>query len=485
MTKFLSLIAIVFILVAADSFSQISEDSLKKHVYFMAADSNEGRYGGTKVMERVSEYIAENFRNTGIKPFGKEFFQIFPKSPYYGKNIIGVIEGSDSVLKNEYIILGAHYDHIGWYMKDDSTKIVYNGADDNASGTGGIIEIGRKLAKNRNLLKRSILIIAFDAEEQGLIGSKYFIKHPPLDLKKVKTMLSIDMIGALNKGKKLTFSGCSSFNGGTEFMNNIKKIDSLPVEFIPSSFLWKDRTDTSPFYDSTICCMYVSTGLESPYHKPEDDADSIDFKGMVLACEQIYNATVELSAKKDFEFSKTHEAVRVIQGPVRLGVSLNFNTNFHNFSDGPFLAKSLYGFGGGLFSVIKVYKSFGIKPEVNYSYYGTKSSGGNIRLSTIDIPLSLVLSTNEDMGGAYLQFGGYFNYALSGTLDGKKIDWEKQNFSKTDYGLQYGFGFYIFNFHISYMGKSGYSNFFKRDVPGFGKGMNSTFIFSVGYFFLP
>ena len=486
MIKIISLLTVAFIIFSNTCFAQISIDSLKKNLYYMAADSNDGRYGGTRVMERVADYIADKFKESGIKPFGKDYFQVFPLAPNYGKNIIGVIEGSDPILKDEYIVLGAHYDHIGWYMKNDSTKIVFNGADDNASGTCGIIEIGRNLAKNKQLLKRSILIVAFDGEELGLRGSSYFIRHPDIKLEKIKAMFSIDMIGALDKGKKMTFSGCGSFYEGTEFMKSIRKVDSLAVEFIPSSLLWRNMTDTKPFYDSAITCMYVSTGLKSPYHKPEDDADSIDFKGMTLVCQQIYIATVELANKKDFAFSETHEPIRVINKPFKIGISLNYNSNYHYYTEGPYLAKSLLGFGGGLFSYIKLSKLYALKPEINYSYYGTENAGGKIRLSTIDVPLSLLFGNfSEENGTAYIQFGGYYNYSFYGTIGGNKIDWDKQNFNKKDYGIQGGFGLEVFNLQICFNAKTGLSNFFKGNIPGFGIARNATSTFSVGYYFLP
>jgi hypothetical protein len=233
--------------------------------------------------------------------------------------------------------------------------------------------------------------------------------------------------------------------------------------------------------------MYVSTGLKSPYHKPEDDADSIDFVGMTLVCEQIYIATIELANKKDFKFTETHEHVRTMNGPFKLGASISYNSNYHNFSDGPYLAKSLSGFGAGVQSFIQISDYFALKPEINYSFYGTESAGGNIRLHTLDLPLSVLFGywNSEGEGSAFLQFGAYYNYAFWGMLDGNKIEWKLEGMNQNAYGIQTGFGFGVYNFNFSLTFKSGLSNFFLKEVPGFGKAKNATTSINFGYYFLP
>jgi aminopeptidase YwaD len=487
------LLAILFLcnsLLAQNSLSNsskdiisISQDSLKSHVYFLAADSMEGRYPGTTKMELVHNFIAQKFKESGIKPLAKDYFQEFSVPPTTGKNVIGVIEGSNPVLKNEYILIGAHCDHLGWKMKD-STKEVFNGADDNASGSAGLIEIGRKLVQNKNLLKRSVIIIAFDGEEEGLLGSKYFIEHSLIDKSRIKAMFSLDMIGWLKEGK-LEISGCGSFDGGTDFMNKIQKVTDLKVEYLGSSSMWKDRTDTRPFYDQKIPCFYVSTGLNSPYHKPQDDADLIDYGGMVKVCEQVYNTVIALASKNEMEFTRTREFLRVIKEPFRIGFNLSYNTNYHNYSDGPFIAKPLFGFGGGLFTDIKLSKYFALQPEFNYSYYGTKSPQGNVRLHSAELPVSLLFYSPTDIARVFVHLGGFVNYSFAGSVDNKQIDWAKKEYNRIDYGIQAGVGLEIFNIVISFSSKQGLNNFYKKGVDGFGKATNIGFKFSLGYYFLP
>ncbi|MDD3667974.1 MAG: M28 family peptidase, partial [Bacteroidales bacterium] len=153
------------ILPSTNAFSQNSIERIKKDVYVLASDSLMGRSAGTIYGNKASQYIYSRFIENGLKPI----YQIIREGTTQ-KNIYCVIEGSDSILKNEFIILGAHYDHLGYRIKGNDT-IIYNGADDNASGTSLILELGRKINENKEKFKRSIVLIAFDSEETGLNGS--------------------------------------------------------------------------------------------------------------------------------------------------------------------------------------------------------------------------------------------------------------------------------------------------------------------------
>ncbi|OQX85534.1 hypothetical protein B6D60_07660, partial [candidate division KSB1 bacterium 4484_87] len=130
------------------------------------------------------------------------------------KNVVALLPGNDPVLKDEYIIVGAHYDHLGMGgpgsgSRRPDTIAVHNGADDNASGVAAVLEIAEKLASERKKMKRSIIAMTFDAEEMGTLGSKYFVNHPLVDLKKVKYMFNLDMVGRLREEEKqsLTIGG--------------------------------------------------------------------------------------------------------------------------------------------------------------------------------------------------------------------------------------------------------------------------------------
>jgi aminopeptidase YwaD len=462
--------------------SQITIDSLQKHVYFLASDSLEGRHAGSEMIKVAADYIENQFKTLGLKSFRHNYIQKFPIIPNYGRNIIAYIEGSDPLLKDEYIVLGAHYDHIGWKMLN-GRQIIYNGADDNASGVAGIIEVARKLINNKNLLKRSVIFVAFDGEEIGLLGSKYFIENPPVSKNKIKLMYSVDMIGGLKMSKELMFSGCGSFSGGVKFMNNIPKVQNLPVKFVSSSNFWKDLTDTSPFYDNDIPSLYVTTGLETPYHLPEDDAERIDYDGLQNSAEQIYLSLIELSKKESFEFNHTFEFIGSIKNDFKLGLRLDLNSNHHDYSKGPFDSKPLYGFNGGLMMQFAFANYMSLQPEILYSYYGSKNVEGDIRISSLEFPLYFNFMTSPDAFRIYVQAGPYLSYALSGKIYLTDIDFEKEKINRFDFGYKVGIGIDIYNFNLSTNVKYGYNDFFQEEKSYYGLMRNSMISFSLGYYF--
>ena len=175
-------------LIYFDGFSQseITESEIKEHILFLTSEKNAGRYPGGKANKRVVRYLKKDFKKLGLVPFEKGYKQKFQTSLRVEKgagkeplvntcNVVGYIEGNDPALKNEYIVLGAHYDHLGLggpSSKSDKKNTIHYGADDNASGTAALLEIAEKIASNKKKLKRSIVFIAFGAEEHGLLGSK-------------------------------------------------------------------------------------------------------------------------------------------------------------------------------------------------------------------------------------------------------------------------------------------------------------------------
>ena len=184
--------------ILAVSFSNAQDTDLKarleKHLYYLASDSLHGREAGSMDGVKAREYILEQWNEIGIEPFfTDEGFEIpFSREGISMANLVGIIPGNDPVLKDEYILLGAHFDHIGYKNGE-----ICNGADDNASGSTALIEIARLLKENQSQLKRSIIIAAFDGEEKGLWGSEALAsKMMKTDqIHQVKCMMSIDMVG--------------------------------------------------------------------------------------------------------------------------------------------------------------------------------------------------------------------------------------------------------------------------------------------------
>ncbi len=217
-------------------------------------------------------------------------------------NVTAIIEGSDPVLKDEYIFIGAHYDHLGYGgpgsgSRAPDTVAIHNGADDNASGTAAALEVFEKLAAHKDELKRSIIFMAFSAEEMGLIGSKFFTDNPFIDLDKIKFMINMDMVGRLDKDtKNLTVGGTGTAVGLENMLKKHVDETGLNVKFSSEGY---GPSDHASFYAKDIPVAFVFTGVHEDYHTPSDDADLINYEGEKTVADLVYGIAVEIANLQD------------------------------------------------------------------------------------------------------------------------------------------------------------------------------------------
>jgi hypothetical protein len=197
------------------------------------------------------------------------------------QNVMGLLEGADEMLKNEYVIVGAHYDHLGFGgwgsgSRSPDTVAVHNGADDNASGVGAVLGIAEYFSKTKP--KRSMLFIAFGAEEMGLLGSKYFTSNPLIDLKKIRLMLNLDMVGRLNDSTNaLTIGGTGTAVGLAGLITKESENFNLKVKMSSEGY---GPSDHASFYVENIPVLFFFTGTHEDYHRPGDDTEKINFEGI-------------------------------------------------------------------------------------------------------------------------------------------------------------------------------------------------------------
>lgn len=304
-------ITAICILFSVDLFAQteVTEKEIKDHILFLSSPKMAGRFPGTVQNRKVVNYLVKQFKSAGIKSYGKSYTQDFTAkirvkkgvtdTPYVKtQNVIGFIEGADPVLKNEFIVLGAHYDHLGMggaSSKKPDTTGIHPGADDNASGTAALLEIGERLAANRKGLKRSVLLIAFGAEEQGLLGSKYFVEHPIVPLSAIKLMLNMDMVGRMNTEKHLYMGGAASFDGGMELMKSLGPEVGINPIVIAYDVGGSDHVS---FYKKNISVLGFHTGGHPQYHTPEDRVELINVAGEKLVCDYIYKAIFSVANRE-------------------------------------------------------------------------------------------------------------------------------------------------------------------------------------------
>ena len=272
---YLSALGILFL---AGQLSAQTSNGIKKHIDYLASDKLEGRGTGTEGGKAAAKYIEKQFKKIGLKPYGDKgtYLQEFPAkkglppniSYVQATNVVGFLDnGSEKT-----IVIGAHYDHLGKgdqgsSLEANSVGNIHNGADDNASGTAGLIEMAKFYAKNNGKEKHNFLFIGFSGEELGLIGSKYYADNATVDLKSVNCMINMDMIGRYRDDKGLTIGGwgTSSFWGKNIPQLALKQgvkynVDSAGV----------GPSDHTSFYLKNLPVLFFFTGAHQEYHKPND-----------------------------------------------------------------------------------------------------------------------------------------------------------------------------------------------------------------------
>jgi Zn-dependent M28 family amino/carboxypeptidase len=294
----------------------ISPQSIKKHVTYLASDKLKGRGTGSREEKMAADYIAAQFKKAGLTSFGKSYLKSFSfkynSNPHdtaavnaiqrSANNVVGFLDNNAPVT----VVIGAHYDHLGLghdHNSLDPNPIgkIHNGADDNASGTAGVIELANHFSKNKTKEPFNFLFICFSGEELGLIGSKKYCEAPDLDLKTVSYMINMDMIGRLNDStQKLIVYGV-----GTSSVF-VPLIDSLPTPLkIKKDSSGVGPSDQTSFYLKEIPVLHFFTGQHSDYHKPGDDVEKLNYTGEVQVLEYII-ALVESTYKyPKLTFQKT------------------------------------------------------------------------------------------------------------------------------------------------------------------------------------
>ncbi len=285
-------VAVSLLSIASSLAAQSSADRIRADVRYLADDAREGRGVGTVGLDSAAVYVAQQFRWAGLTPAGTDrYFQIFeidPSAPAIAhsglggaevKNVVGLIPGRGS-LAAETVVLGAHYDHLGLggsgSLDPDSVGVVHNGADDNASGTAALIETARVLGARAAPDMRTIVFVAFTAEELGLIGSDHYVKNPVRPNESAYAMINFDMVGRLQENDLIAI-GTGSARELPALLDSINVHNAL--ELSKSEDPW-GRSDHSSFYGAKIPVVHLFTDNHTDYHRTTDDWDKIDNQGI-------------------------------------------------------------------------------------------------------------------------------------------------------------------------------------------------------------
>ena len=300
----------------SSALESITTDEVKHHVGVLADDTFEGREAGSRGNRAAGLYIIEELKKYGIPGGASDgrYYQTGTQS----NSILGLVEGSDPELKDEVILFGAHYDHVGYGTLRNShgpIGYIHNGADDNASGVSALLEVAQALGQLPQHPKRTILLAFWDGEEKGLWGSKYWVDHPTVPLANVKLAINVDMVGRL-RNAKLTVYGARTAPGIRRVVSR-ENDGSLVLDFD-----WDIRGDSDhySFYSRNIPILMFHTGLHDDYHRPSDDVEKINNDGLKEISRLMFGTVVALADAP--ELGRFRSQSRLESNFVRRGVEV-------------------------------------------------------------------------------------------------------------------------------------------------------------------
>lgn len=480
----------------------MSRMRLRTHVSFLASDSLAGRLIGTEGNLIAGEYIADCFADAGLDEYnGTGYFHYFdvklpsavpdiPLAVIEGCNVIGVLPGTDPVLKAEFIVIGAHYDHLGKATRGSGEKqSIYNGADDNTSGTAVLIELAGKL-QEKGGLARTVVFAAFDGEEQGLLGSKQFLIDSLFPRESIRIMISLDMVGYYRTSGVLKILGTGTLDDARALLPKTK---ALRVRFIPYEISPFSATDTKPFASAGIPTLHITTGSSSPYHKEEDESEKVDYEGLTAVTNYVQNLVTALGKHTSMTPSGNYAVIHHVPSSLfSWGPAWALGTNRFVHTKGALEGKTaFYASLGADFRFL--WKGFlELNPGIGVEYVGARhapypgsSYMNQMHMLALGVPLSLRVyfpEFNKLPVGVYAWATTYYRYYLAGqTFDPGFVFTDV--FRRHEWGLGLGLGVRASVFQVGFETRWGMTGLFRPGVLQGYNVKNSTQTIRFSYFF--
>ncbi|MFS4415528.1 M28 family peptidase [Maribacter sp. 2307ULW6-5] len=331
MLRIPSFFLLIFMVFASCKQEPPKKVTLKEDIAFLANDSLQGRETGTPQELMAANYIRQRMEGLGLLPKGHAgtYFQTFsfkPKTDPHseaqfvsgdgtitGTNVIGYLDNQ----AHKTVVIGAHYDHLGLggegslYTEGDA---VHNGADDNASGVGIMLQLAERLRDS--LPGSNYLFIGFSGEEMGLLGSNYFTKNPTIALEKATYMINLDMVGRLREDKTLSITG----TGTAPIWNQVLNSNNPGFKLVLGES-GMGPSDHTSFYLQEVPALHFFTGQHEDYHKPSDDHEKLNYEGMEMITDYLMAIIADLDDAPKLSFRTTkNESEEVPRFKVGLGV---------------------------------------------------------------------------------------------------------------------------------------------------------------------
>ena len=291
MVKFVTLLLLAFAIDDCRSEEDITVEESRKTLSYLASDEMEGRKPGNPGNFIAVSFIKKEFESYGLETHLQKFTYTFRwrvglirwrTIEIETMNVIGVLKGTS----DKHVVIGAHMDHLGL----DGDGDAYNGADDNASGTTAVLELAEAFGKSDTKPKDTIVFIAFNAEELGLLGSKHYVSDPLLPLDDCKLMINLDMVGRL-RGTTVTAQGGNLSRSVTQLVDKLDDDYPFDVNITAAG----NRSDHAPFNWSGVPVLFFHTGTHPQYHRTTDDSDLINYEGLVNIAKFVKDLTLEVT----------------------------------------------------------------------------------------------------------------------------------------------------------------------------------------------
>ena len=289
----------------------IESNELKEVVSYLASDALTGRDTGSEGIEQAATYIENKFKKYGVKPYYSSYRDNFKAGEIDAFNVVGFLEGTDNKLKEDIVIIGAHYDHIGFRGKKVDNDSIGNGANDNATGTSAVIALAKYFSKKKNN-KRSLMFVLFSAEERGLLGSKHLAKKLKDENISLYTMVNFEMIGVPFESRDYT-----AFVTGYDKSNMAEKINAytnsnlIGFSDISKKYNLFKASDNYPFYNEFKVPSQTVSSCDlsnfNYYHHVDDEADKMNYEHMASLINRIIPAIEKMTNTATREIKMKNE----------------------------------------------------------------------------------------------------------------------------------------------------------------------------------
>lgn len=279
------------------------EICLKENVAYLTDPARLGRGAGTPQELEAAKYLYRQLEKAGVVMLtpesGADFYIAIQGDTIHSRNVIGIVEGYDPKLKNEYVVVGAHFDHLGTSVlkKDGKDQLqIYYGADDNASGVATLLEVAKQVSAQHFLFRRSVIFALFGAEELGMVGSWYFLNRSFQEVDDIVAMINLDMVGRSGRDNRMQVF---TADANVELMEIINALSgralSIAPEYTPTDYF---PSDHRLFYEKGIPVALFTSGVHRDYHTVRDTPDKLDYNQMERLSEYVF-AMTEVIANRE------------------------------------------------------------------------------------------------------------------------------------------------------------------------------------------